>query len=200
MGAIREAVTNNPLYWPEGWKRTERTQRSRFGNCTVASECREVLNELGRMNVPDYNVIISTNLRTRLDGLPYSNQPRIDDPGVAVWFSLNGEERVLACDRWDTIAGNLRAIAKHIGALRGQDRWGVGSLEQAFRGYAALPAGDEPRDWRAFLGFGPEEIVYPTLINERFKKLAMDRHPDHGGTDESFAELAMARKHALAVS
>lgn len=165
--------------------------------CDVSQEA---LIELERMGCNLRNVVISTNVALRLDGLPYSNQKAPDDPGVAVWFVHGGEERVLACDRWDLVEHNLRAIAKHISAIRGQDRWGVGSLEQAFRGYTALPAGDEPRDWRAVLGFSPDEIVYPNLIHERFKKLAMKRHPDHGGTDESFAELAMARKHALAVS
>jgi hypothetical protein len=46
----------------------------------------------------------------------------------------------------------MAALAAHIGALRGQDRWGVGSVEQAFTGYQALPAPMVVNDWRAVLG------------------------------------------------
>ena len=56
-------------------------------------------------------------------------------------------EHVLACDRWDRPEHNLRAIAKHVEAIRGQERWGVGSVAQAFRGYQALPSRATGKPW-----------------------------------------------------
>ena len=148
------------------------------------------------MSVPDFNVIISTDLRMRQDGIPYANQRPPADPGAAVWFTLRGEERVLACDRWDRVEHNLRAIAKHIEALRGQKRWGVGSLEQAFRGFAALPeqAGSGQSCW-AVLGLGGPAASGE--VEKAFRRLALTRHPDHGGSSEGWHELALARKQAL---
>ena len=77
-----------------------------------------------------------------------------DDPGVAVYFQLHDKERVLACDKWDTVADNIAAIAAHIDGIRRQDRYGVGTIDQAFAGYSALHwkkrksnTGDAPR-WR----------------------------------------------------
>ena len=73
--------------------------------------------------------MISTNLKLRLDGLPRSDQATPADPGVAVYFELDGKTIVLACDKWNRVADNIYAIAKHVDALRGQDRWGVGTVE-----------------------------------------------------------------------
>ena len=42
--------------------------------------------------------------------------------GVAVYFTWDGEQRSMACDRWHKIESNMRALAKSINALRGLDR------------------------------------------------------------------------------
>ncbi len=192
---IREAVTSSPLYWPPGWKRTPQPERSRFGATSVHRQTQEVLAELARMGVGDWNVILSTNIELRRDGLPYSSQRRIDDAGAAVWFTYEDEERVLACDRWLYVACNLRAIAKHIGAMRGQERWGVGSLEQSFRGYTALPAGDERRSWWDVLEVRPD--ASQGVVEANYKRRALDCHPDRGGSPEAWHELAEAYSEAL---
>src|SRR5690606_37528542 len=103
--------------------------------------------ELDRLRAK--SVILSTNVELRLDGMPRSDRSPPADPGVALYLRLNGRDTVLACDKWDRVADNIVAIAKHIEALRGQDRWGVGTLEQAFAGYQALPA---PEQWWQVLG------------------------------------------------
>ncbi len=199
MGKIREGVTSWPLYWPDGWERKGRFQRKRasFGKTHVYEQSQEVLAELSRMGVRPRDVVISTNLKLRQDGLPYANQRIPDDPGVAVWFTYKGQERVLACDIWDRGEHNLRAIAKHIDALRGQARWGVGSLEQAFQGFTALPesAGTGSSCW-SVLEISPDSDA--RAIGDAFKRLAMKRHPDHGGSSEEFHALNEARKEAMA--
>ncbi|HTF32627.1 MAG TPA: J domain-containing protein [Myxococcota bacterium] len=189
-----------PLHWPPSWKRTEaaRREHSRFDrDCTVAKATSELLDELRKMGVPDRRVVISSNLRLRLDGRPYSDQAAVLDPGIAVFFPWRAVERVLACDRWARVDHNLRAIARHIEAMRGIERWGVGSLEQAFRGYTALPetiAVD--RSWREVLELG--ELVNRDQVEAAFKRLARIRHPDLGGTDDAMAELNLARERAIA--
>ncbi|MDE8654809.1 J domain-containing protein, partial [Novosphingobium album (ex Liu et al. 2023)] len=92
---------------------------------------------------------LSTNCPLRADGRPRRDQGAPADPSVAFFFELDGRPHVLACDRWNTVADNIAAIAAHIEALRGQERWGVADLEQAFAGHVALPA---PEQWWQVLG------------------------------------------------
>ena len=103
---------------------------------------------------------------------------------------------MLACDRWDRIEHNMRAIHKHIDAIRAQALWGVDSLAQALAGFAALP--EQALEWgyRDVLGIGPDEPLTLELVDERFKKRALVVHPDQGGGTEDWHELAMARKRA----
>jgi hypothetical protein len=189
----------SPLKWPMSKPRTAPHERKRapFGRepnhaPTVYRARLQLEHELRRLGVRD--VVISTNLALRLDGEPRSGQPEPQDPGVAVYFDLGKRATVLACDKWDRVADNLRAIVKHIDALRGQERWGVGSIEQAFAGYAALPAPGQHsrRPWRAVL-------EYPSSLEEaesRFRSLARVHHPDAGGDAAHFAELTEARDQA----
>ena len=189
-----------PLSWPMGWPRAKSRTWSRFGHWnkrpSVATATDAILPELRRLGA--VRVVISTNVALRRDGLPYSNQKEPTDPGVAVYFNLRGNARVLACDKWSSVGENLYAVAKHIEALRGQERWGVGSVEQAFAGYAALPPPSSAADncWTVLeLPFGS----CADKINERYRLLSQVRHPDRGGSHDAMAALNKAREEALAV-
>src|ERR1700690_2417308 len=121
-----------PLSWPEGWKRTtsrtsaqfNKTKEPRYdpqtrkpiyqgkSRLSVADAVGRIIAELGRMGVPDWNVIISTNVPLRLDGMPRSDQePR--DPGAAVYWKKKDADvmRCMAIDRYQRVADNLAAIA-----------------------------------------------------------------------------------------
>lgn len=161
---------------------------------TIAAAVKRLYGELDRLGARE--VVVSTNVQVRLDGMPYSDQRRIADPGAAVYFKLKGKDRVLACDRWTTVAGNLAAIAAHIGALRGMDRWGVGTIEQAFTGYTALPApgNGAKRSWRDVLrpAAPPGGQWTREIADIAYRRLIAERHPDRGGTAEQAAELNAA--------
>lgn len=198
---MADTITAYPLSYPIGWKRTPQSQikRSRFGtwkNPPTTWQAIQALNhELRLLGARD--IIISTNLRLRNDGLPASSQKDPEDAGAAVYFQLNKRPRVLACDKWKSVGENLYAIAKHIEALRGQERWGVGTLDQAFTGYAALPA-ETGEHWTSILGLSlnatRDEISakYRHLIKER------NAHPDlENGSRAEFEKLTRARDEAL---
>lgn len=135
-----------PLKWPAGWPRCARPGGYRSGfdpKRTIDKALGELMRELRLLGAGE--IVFTANLRTGKQGGFLSDQPRPPDRGVAVWFKLPRREgeplpQVLACDRWDRVEDNLHAIALHVESIRAQGRYGVGTLEQAFKGYLALPA------------------------------------------------------------
>lgn len=97
-----------------------------------------------------------------------------------------GRER--AHPHWTRVADNIAAIAAHVAALRGIERWGVGTLEQAFRGYQAIENLRGGVPWRRALGFHAGEAITLTAVEMKFRTRAREVHPDHGGSHEAMAE------------
>lgn len=204
-------IPRYPLQWPEGWKRTEAYRRTRakfsqkLGNnyeggyrpskaLTIADGTQRVLGELGRMGVRDADLVISSNLALRLDGLPKSGQNEPQDPGVAVyWRTRKGEMKVMAIDRYDRVADNLAAIAATLDAMRAIERHGGATiLDRAFTGFDALPP---PKSWREVLGV-PKDCSMGD-VKDAFRKLAMMNHPDNGGSHDAMAEINRAYEAAV---
>lgn len=144
--------------------------------------------------------LVSSNAELNSYGEPRGGRRAPDDPGVAVYFKLNGKDRVLACDRFDRVADNMAAIAAHIDCLRGIDRYGVGTLDQAFAGYDALPppgASNRP-PWRKVFGFDDGIRIVRADIDRRYRDLARHFHPGmKDGSHEAMAQLNEARDAAL---
>jgi hypothetical protein len=134
-------ATAFPLQWPSGRPRTEhwRREQAKF-DVTFARARDNIVAEIGRLagRYPDPQIVISTNIALRRDGLPLANQRQPDDPGVAVYFLYKKRAVAFACDRWVKIEHNMQAIAKTIEALRGIARWGTGDM------LAAAFTGDSP--------------------------------------------------------
>lgn len=186
-----------PLSWPERWPKPTTRLRARFtgntrkeskwgdGSTRYYNQKREhtieearlyLFAELDRLGAS--SIILSSNLRLRADGNPVSGQRMPEDPSIALYFTLKGKPHVLACGKWDRAADNIWAIAKHVEALRGQERWGVGSVEQAFRGYAALPETSSGSSWWAVLGVTINAT--PEQVRDAFRAKAKLYHPDSG--------------------
>ena len=177
--------TPYPLAWPTGWPRTRAgdRERSRFRNARAVDDQLSMTDATSRLIrecrlLGAANVIVSTNVAVRRDGLPYARQRTPEDPGAAVYFKLDSvpEGLVLACDRWLRVEDNIAAIAAHIGALRGIDRWGVGSVRQAFAGYKRLSAGDAPTPWWEVLGIDRQAPA--VAVKKAYEELAKLHHPD----------------------
>lgn len=212
---MTDDATRYPLSWPVGWKRTTYRKQAMFSKkvassnptsawkrsekLTVGDGLRRLTDELRRLGAS--RVVISSNLRRNLDGSVTASQAKmLADPGIAVYFRLNQQPRVLACDKWNSAADNMAAIAGHIEAIRAQERYGVGTLDQAFAGYAALPpiGGTQGGDWRAEMGFKQDELVSPNVVESRYRQLLKERHPDSGGSHDAVVRLNLARDAARA--
>ena len=180
-----------PLHWPTGWPRTPplKREKAKF-EVSFAKARDELLDELMRLG--SGGVVISSNIPVKRDGLPYASYKEPSDPGVAVYFRVGKKSTVLACDRWLWVRDNLRAISLHIEAMRGINRWGVGSVEQAFMGYQSLPA--SLQEWWQILEVLPDDPL-PT-IKAAYRQKALKFHPDTGGNVERMAAINRAWSEA----
>ena len=180
-----------PLAWPQGWPRTAKPQRSRF-DVTPDKAMQELVWEIQRMGAR--YPVISTNVALRRDGRPYAGaKPDGNDAGVAVYFERKGKQMVFACDRWDRVQDNMRAIQKTIDAMRGIERWGASDMmERAFSAFEALPPPKSPWDI-----LGVPKGSDKDAINAAYRRKAQGAHPDRGGSDGAMAELNRARDEAL---
>lgn len=183
-----------PLQWPTGFSRTKHPQTARFkANFIRARD--GIISEIRLLGAT--MPIISSNIALRKDGLPYSGMAQPNDRGVAVYFNLKDQQRVLACDRWTKVEDNLRAIELAISALRGLDRWGCSQiLERAFQGFTALPAPAMPKEWWDILECRRDSSM--EAIEANYRRLAKDAHPDNGGSNERMSLLNKAIKEARA--
>ena len=202
-----------PLAWPPGWKRTQVRTRAKFvgkagkwstvngqshfesrKDLTISHATQRVMDELRRFGVSDWNVIISSNLQLRQDGLPRSGQANPADPGVAVYWTKGKEgQRCMAIDRYDRVADNLAAIAATLDAMRAIERHGGATiLDRAFSGFAALPSPEQP-----FQVLGVGAHASKEEIERAYRLLASKHHPDKGGNPAEMARINAARDALL---
>lgn len=197
---MSHGVAPFPLYWPLQHERTKYRRDAQFRVEFVPAR-NALLRELHLLGTRD--VVLSSNVPIRRDGLPAVPDREPDDPGVAVYFNRrirNGGDLkpyVIACDTFRKVRWNLRAIGETIAALRSIERHGsTALLEQAFSGFAALPpAAPAARTWREVL-----EVTGPVsehALRARFRELARIYHPDVGGDTRRMAEINAAYETAL---
>lgn len=212
-------VNRYPLSWPMGWPRTKSGERKaaafresamvtrnewRDGRyqpiqkkgeirVTMATARERIVEQIERLGGAD--LLLSTNVELTSYGMPRGGRAEPVDPGVACYFTLHGKDRVLACDRWSTVAENIAAIAAHIDAIRRVDRYGVGTLDQAFAGYDALPppSADNRPPWRSVLGFKPDTKVTAEDVKVNYRALAKQAATE----DSRLRDLNLAREAAL---
>lgn len=179
-----------PLSWPVGWPRSKRPQTARF-DTSFTSARDGLFREIKLLG--GTHVVLSSNLTLRRDGIPLAGQRQPADKGVAVYFFRRGKQMAFACDRWDKIEDNIRAVAKTIEAVRGIDRWGASEMmERAFTAFEALPP---PKSCWDILGIRPGSSEAD--ISAAYRAKARSAHPDAGGSETAMSELNRARDEAL---
>lgn len=208
--------TAYPLAWPDGWPRTPPQKRKDYkfygGSTTDFQGGQEVyvgrkpvsferarkllVEELARLKAK--NVVLSTNVPLRNDGLPRAEAARmvIRDPGVAVYFTLSGKPLSMARDAFLRIEQNMRSLGLAIAAIRQLERHGGSSMmERAFTGFLAITPPSWKKPWREVFGVAPD---WRGDLKSRYRELCKITHPDAGGADSVMGELNVAYEEARA--
>lgn len=196
-----------PLAWPHGWARTQRRTKSRYAVSQNRAQD-DLLNTIRLMK--GRNVVISTNLELRkTDGLPKSSQRAPRDVGVAVYFVRKGKDFCIACDKFNDVRSNIRAIGKALEGLRAMELSGVTELlDRAFQGFAQLPSSivtAAPPSFRKVLGLPDDWPVsrLPSVTAQAlaagFRKAMAKAHPDTGGSHEEAIRVTAAHEEAKKV-
>jgi len=187
-----------PVDWPIARPKTASRKEALFrldGNRLLFDQAVSRLQQQVSLLTPNgsswrmLELTLSTNYELRADGRPRRDRGSPVDPSAAFFFELDGQPHVLACDRWSKVPDNIAAIAAHIEALRGQERWGVADLQQAFAGHVALPA---PEQWWNVLGVGPHATI--AEIDAAWRSRIRTAHPDNtSGSTVAASRLNHAR-------
>lgn len=194
-----------PLQWPEGYPRTAQYARRRAPyKVPPGKAIADLVWTLTKLGADRRKIIISTNVPVRGDGLPYATTSRVDDPGVAVyWTTVKFGEKSVACDKWDSTDANIRALGLGLEGLRAMERAGATQIfDRAFQSFGALPAASVApvtRPWWEVLDL-PEavaKVLSLQMVEARYRELAAAAHPDKlNGSQEAFVELGIARDQA----
>lgn len=199
-------IESYPLTWPPGWRRAPYRIKAQFKGrtggfvngqyagperLTIGQGMTRLTDALRRLSGTD--VIVSTNLKLNRDGTPNRSQGMPSDPGVAVYWKNGKQSRCMAIDTYDRLPDNLAAIAATLDAMRAIERYGGALiLDRAFQGFAALPAPVQP-----FQVLGIKHDAGPREVDEAYKRLASENHPDKGGDSDKMAQINWARDAML---
>lgn len=190
-------VAPYPLYWPLERPRCRVRRKAQF-KVDFDTARASLLRELDLLEAKD--VLFSSNIPVRPDGLLRVLDKEPDDPGVAVYFTrtIDGQPRplVFACDQFTQVRWNVRAVQATIEAMRAIERYGAASMmEQAMTGFL-LPPAPTARPWREVLG-APEGAVSELWLRDRLAALTLQHHPDRGGSAAVMAAITEAYHSGL---
>jgi DnaJ domain len=184
-----------PLQWPDNFPRSVARQKSAF-KTSLSGALKNVQESLKRFGTdsgkPISNVVLSSNCSLG-NSMP-------SDPGVAAWFSWDGDSVCIPVDRYAKPEENLQAIYHVIEARRTELRHGTLHLVKAtMKGFKALPppAGKKARRaWTEVLQLSANATK--EQIEAAYRQAAKKAHPDSGGSSEAMQELNDAKREALA--
>ena len=179
-----------PLEWPSHLFREDQNPvQSRFDQ-TMHSARTLLEKELDALSADD--ICISTNWEVLRSGSLKVTKKEPADTGVAVYFTMGGQQKVLACDKWNAVRDNLYAIALTLERMRAIERYGCTDiLGSIFYGLDALPeTAGGALVWHEVLEVAPD--APKEEIEKAFRRKLIEFHPDKNGGDQQRWDELMA--------
>lgn len=198
--------------WPSHLDRTHPTNRisdNKF-EVTLAKALTELERQLNRLGVDDDDYRFEHNAPTRKrDGRPYRRADP-DDPGFVLRWTIDGADYAAACDEYDSLRGNVRALGLWLEEKRKMEGRPVATAESEFAN-AALPPGDPENASIVAVGPGgvdtpePHEVLEvapdasPEAVKGAHRQLQGKYHPDSGNepNEAKFKQVNEAAREML---
>ncbi|MHB9288162.1 DnaJ domain-containing protein [Halobacteriales archaeon Cl-PHB] len=192
--------TGGEIDWP-GWaERTASAARSRTSkfSVTLAQAINRIEAALmDRLEADDWRLSTAAPHRKK-DGRPYADA-NPDDPGAVLRWSKGGEQYAVACDHYDALRDNVRAIGLYIEEKRKMSNRPVVTGQDEFA-TARLPGGDQDAiapDPPAHEVLGVAEDAPERVVKAAYQEKVKEVHPDAGGSKEEFQRVERAREAML---
>jgi hypothetical protein len=190
-----------PLQWPHHVPRTPAGWRGAGSfMVTPGKATSDLVAEVARSG--GTNLILSSNVPLRRDGLPYANTREPDDPGVAAYFTRKGQQVCIPCDTYDRHWKNVRAIGLSIKDMRGPEMRGCAAItDAAYTGFLALPApsaAPQGPSWWQVLNVPRNTIEDEINAAYRSKTRGLMAIEGDAARDQALKALNVARDEGLA--
>ncbi|RQG89345.1 J domain-containing protein [Natrarchaeobius chitinivorans] len=180
--------------WPAEIERTPEGERTRNKNfkASLGSTTIDLSTEMGRLEPDNWRASIG-NQHTKSNGLPRHNA-KPDDPGFVLRWTKDGEQYAVACDAYDRLRDNVRAVYLWVRETRLRGNRPVRTAESEFAA-ARLPsaddvaATDQPHE---VLDVDPDATE--SEVRNAFRERAKHSHPDLGGSVAEFKRITGAKE------
>lgn len=168
-----------PLQWPMHVPRSRNRIASQFAQ-TLTKAKDNLRYEIEMLGGREIILTSDVGPRNKDGTLSLRAKRNPDDTGVAVYFTRKKIRQCISCDKYLQLWENIHALAKTIEALRGIERWGSSQmLDQAFTGFAALPAPTVVEPWYSVLEI--DRNATQEEVQKRYLGKMYVAHPDRGG-------------------
>lgn len=199
--------------WPSGFERTDKRNRKPYPHgfrVDRRQAFENILEELKKLGAAEVRIDSGATEKTMNPNL-LSQESNPDDPSVVVYFTKDGQDYAVPCDKWDNVRDNAQAIAKYLDAKRALDRYGVKTVESEFT-TQKLPSGKEDRKNEGIgseddeEGFGdqpPHKVLGVASdagddeVKAAARALKKEYHPDTGGNITKFNQVLEAEEILL---
>jgi hypothetical protein len=184
-------ITPFPLAWPENFPRRTQARDGGQFRTSLPQALKNVRDSLKRFGEDSGRAVSEVSITSNYT----LGDEKPADPGIAVWFLWDGEQRCIAVDRYSKPEANLQAVHHVIEARRTEIRHGTLALVRAtMKGFSlALPAPGKKSWWEVL---GVQQSTPMIDIEAAYRRLAAEHHPDKGGSDAMMADLNAARDAA----
>jgi hypothetical protein len=191
--------------WPSGFERTPERDRSpnRSFEVSLHDAIQDLAAEMDRLDADNWRLSTALDHQSQNPNHPYANQPRPDDPGVALRWTMDGGQYAVACDSYTRVRDNLRTIGLYIREKRKMETRPVETGQSEFAN-ARLPPADEEDVVVAGAGGEPAHEILEIdpdadthIVKAAFRAKAKDAHPDQGGSRADWQRLQEAREVML---